>query len=181
MSLRSSRLFKRAVLTIYWIALPVCLLAFVASFTTVSSEGAYQPSWATALVSGALAALIGWCLWLVARSMGHVGDLPSPRRWIIVVIPLALLSLVGLVVMLLGLAWTGLGVWLAVHPDAFDAALTYPEGAISGRWAGGLTVGFGLIAVVGGTALNIPLLRLLTRRRSETPSPADAAALDTTP
>ena len=65
MSLRSSRLFKRAVLTIYWIALPVCLLAFVASFTTVSPEGAYQPSWATALVSGALAALIGWCLWLV--------------------------------------------------------------------------------------------------------------------
>jgi hypothetical protein len=180
MSLRSSRLFKRAVLAIYWVALPICMLAFIASFATVSPEGAYQPSWGTALVSGALAALIGWRLWLLARSMGHVGELPSPRRWIIVVIPLAMLSLVGLVVMLLGLAWAGLGVWLVMQPEAFDGALTYPDGAIAGRWGGALTAGFGLIALIGGAALNIPLLRLLTRRSFETPSPADPAALDTT-
>ncbi|MBA3999068.1 hypothetical protein [Brevundimonas sp.] len=181
MSLRSSRLFKRAVLAIYWVALPICLLAFVASFTAMSPDGAYQPSLGTALVSAALAGLIGWRLWLIARSMGHVGELPSPRRWIIVVIPLALLSLVGLAVMLLGLVWTGLGLWLALEPGALEGALIYPDGVLDSRWAGALTAGSGLIALIGGAALNIPLLRLLPRRRSETPSPADAAALDTMP
>ncbi|MFN3816054.1 hypothetical protein [Brevundimonas sp.] len=181
MTLRSSRLFKRAVLAIYWVALPICLLVLVASFAAVSPEGAYQPSWGTAFVAAALAALIGWRLWLLARSMGHVGELPSPRRWIIVVIPLALLSLVGLTVMLLGLVWTGLGLWLALQPGALDGALVFPEGSMNGLWGGSVLAGFGLVALIGGAALNIPLLRLLTRRRSETPSPADAAALDTTP
>lgn len=179
MKLLSSRAFRKSLVVIYWIALPLCLLVFVASFATFNSTGGYAPSWRMMAGSAALAALIGWRLRLNARALRLVGDMPPPRRLLRVFLPLALLSFVGLAVILLGIAWTGLGLWMAFQPGALDSRLFYPGGMIDGRLSGFLLASLGLLTLVVGLALNLPLLRILNRKPAETPSPAEPAVLDT--
>lgn len=156
---------------IYWIALPLCVLAFVASFATVSPEGRYAPSWTIAPVAAALAGVIGWRLWLYRRALGAAGPLPSGPRVLSAFLPRILLAVLGVVVILLGLAWTGFGLWLALDP---------PSIAQSGDRLFNLAIaGGGLLTLGLGAALNWPLLRLLTRRPAENPSPVAPVALDT--
>ena len=178
MKLLSSRAFRKSLVAIYWIALPLCLLTFVASFATFSLDG-YAPSWRLMAGSAALAAFIGWRLRLNARALGLVGDMPPRRRLLRVFLPLALLSLVGLAVILLGIAWTGLGLWLAFQPGALDSRLFHPEGVMDGRLSSFLLAAFGLLTLVVGVAFNLPLLRILNRKPAETPSPVEPAVLDT--
>jgi len=173
------RMFGRVVIAVYWLALPLCLLVFVGSFASVSPTGTYQPIWMSAAGSAGLALLIGWRLWLNTRALGHGGPLPSLRKLVFVFLPLVLLALVCAGVALLGLVWLGLGLWLAVQPGAPDSALIYTAGIMDGRVTGGLMAGLGVLVLLAGMALNLPILRLLTRRQPEAPSPADAVTLDT--
>ena len=153
-SFSRSRSFRRGLTVIYWIALPLALLAMAGSVMPGNQYQGWLPSGAYAVAFGLFAAIIGWRLWLNSRSLGHVA--PSVRRLTLVLVPLCLLAIAGLIIALLGASWVGIGVWFTVHPH-----MTAPPA----YWAL-VTAALGLLTMLLGAALAFPFIRTVRRRPS---------------
>ncbi|WP_298161502.1 hypothetical protein [Brevundimonas sp.] len=153
-SFTRSRSFKRVLTVIYWIALPLVLLAMVGSVLPGNQYEGPLPSWVYALGFAAFAALIGWRLWLNSRALGYAT--PSAGRVLRVIAPLGLLAIAGLVVALLGAAWIGIGLWLTFDPEAGPA----------GPWPLGTAI-VGFLSLIFGLALTLPFIRVVRRAPPE--------------
>ena len=156
-SLARSRLFKRVVQVVYWIALPITLLGAFGALTN-SEVGNSKPLLLPALGLLALAALIGWRLWVNSRALDYAGEPMSVSRLFFVILPLGFLAMAGLVVSLLGISWVSIGVWSAFQPHGGLAAF-------------GLGL-IGLVTVLAGGGLTLPLFLVLRRRTTKTSSVA---------
>ena len=150
-SFTRSRSFKRVLTVIYWIALPLVLLAMVGSVLPGGQYAGPFPSWVYALGFAAFAALIGWMLWLNSRALGYAT--PSASRFLRVIVPLGLLAVAGLVIVLLGATWIAIGIWLTVDPEAGPA----------GPWPLGTAL-IGLLTLIFGLALTLPFMRVVRRK-----------------
>ncbi|MFN3669157.1 MAG: hypothetical protein ACK4VY_07590 [Brevundimonas sp.] len=155
--------FRRAVVVVYWIALPLALLLCAGSLMAGVLGDAGGNSWLMAAGAGAIAGLIAWRLWLNSRALGRTGPLPSKRRLITVFVPLAALAFAGIGLAGLGLIWLSVGLWLLIGPEA--APFSY-QSLASGV---ALPVSGILLILVGG-AMILPLRRSLKPR----PRPVDA-------
>lgn len=153
-SFTRSRSFKRVLTVIYWIALPLVLLAMVGSVLPGGQYAGPLPSWVYALGFAAFAALIGWRLWLNSRALGDAT--PSTGRLLRVVLPLGLLAVAGLIIVLLGVTWIAIGIWLTVDPEAGPA----------GPWPLGTAI-FGFLTLIFGLALTLPFIRVVRRAPPE--------------
>ena len=142
-------LFRKAVVVFYWSVLPLVLLGGLGGVFAAVVNPANPRPWVSTAGAAAFAGLIGWRLWLNSRAVGWGGPMPSARRLLLVFAPLAGVALIGVVVMVLGLAWLAAGLWYADR-GAEDAAI----GALIG----------GVLALAGGAALIVPLALRLRRR-----------------
>lgn len=160
-SFTRSRSFRRGLTVIYWIALPLVLLAAIGAVLPGNEYQGWLPSWVYAAGFVAFAALICWRLWLNSRTLGYAT--PSAGRFLRVILPLGLLAIAGLVIALVGAVCIGLGVWLTVDPQ-----LDQPPGF----WAIGTAV-IGVFAVAFGLLLTIPFFRAMRRKPSKEPEAAE--------
>ncbi|RZJ81496.1 MAG: hypothetical protein EON88_31005 [Brevundimonas sp.] len=147
--LRRSRLFKRLVVAVYWVAVAVCLLGALGAFISPATPNVrWSAGFAFALAGGVFV----WRLWLYRRALGLTAGFPDPLRLSLVWIPLAFLALGGCMVALLGMTWIAIGLWLAAGGA--------PEGMIPLA-----TSAMGLVALPLGGLMCWPLARLVRRRR----------------
>ncbi|MFC7377980.1 hypothetical protein [Brevundimonas sp. GCM10030266] len=150
--------FRGSVVVIYWLVLPLALLAAAGWTISLFIDPASPRSWPMATGSILFCGLLIWRLWLNSQALGRAGPLPSPRRFWSVYAPLGLLALVGLCI--LGLGISGAFVTTAlpdVAPDAFP-----------------LAIGLSAALIVIGALMCWPILRLLLRKPAE-PAPAPEA------
>ena len=142
-------LFRKAVVVFYGLLLPLVLLGCLGGIFVAVVNPANPRSWLSAVGAAAFAGLIGWRLWLNSHAVGWGGPMPSARRLLLVFAPLAAMALAGLALLILGLAWLGIGLWLA-------------DGGFEDSAVGPL-IG-GVLALAGGTALIVPLALRLRHR-----------------
>jgi hypothetical protein len=153
-------LFRKSVVVFYWVALPLVLLACTGGLISGVLAPDGVRSWAPVGGAAVLAVLIGWRLWLNSRSVGWGGPMPPPRRLLLVFAPLAVLAAAGLGMAALGFAWLALGVWLMMGPDSATSGF---RDLVTGA---ALPIGGGIVLVMAGAALTLPLFRSLRRRRA---------------
>jgi len=156
-------LFRRAVVIIYWIALPVAVMVCLGWLLSVGVGGSGRAPWTIGVGAGVFAVLIAWRLWLNSRALARTGPLPSARRLLLVVLPFALLALAGAALLGLGLVWISMGVRLLFGPEL--ATSGYRD-LVSGA---ALPIGGGILMAAVGGAMIIPLGWSLKTR----PQPAD--------
>lgn len=157
-------LFRKSVVVIYWAALPLALLVCAGWLIGALMDPSSARSWIMAAASAAFAGLIGWRLWLNSRSEGWGGPMPPPRRLLLVFAPLAILALAGIGVAAAGVVLLAFGIGLLTSPDQAGAGF----GALA--QGASLYLGGGVLVVLIGAALTLPLLRRLRRR----PAAADS-------
>lgn len=147
-------LFRKAVVVFYWLILPLVLLACLGGVFAALVNPANPWPWLSAAVAAAFAGLIGWRLWLNSRAVGWGSSMPSLRRLLLVFAPLAAMALAGLVLMFLGLAWLGVGLW-------------YADGGFEDSAVGALVGGVFTLGV--GAALIAPLALRFRRQPEKSP------------
>lgn len=148
----------------YWITLPLSLLVWMGWLAGAVMDPADTRSWLMSAGAAALAAVIGWRLWLNSRSVGWSGPIPQTRRLLLVFLPLTVLAIAGTGVAATGLAVLALGVGLLASPD------TRAVGTGGLAMGAALYLGGGVLIVLVGAALTFPLLRSLGRK----PAPVDS-------
>ena len=137
---------------IYWIALPLALLAaggWISSLFFVPEE---TRNWWFAAGSVGFCALLIWRLWLNSHALGRTGPFPPPRRFWRVFVPLGLLALVGLC-----LAGLGMGAAILAATGLRQA----PPGVMP------TAVGAAVFLITLGCGMCWPLVSRLLRRPSE--------------
>jgi hypothetical protein len=173
-----TRPFRRFVVIVYWIVLPLCLAALAVSFVTVNADGQYQPEWRLALGAALMALLVGWRLRLNSRALGGPFRFPSAGRVARVFIPLGLLAALGWLFILLGVAWIGLGIWMFSDAGVAETLSTGNHDPWSAKATAGMLIPVGLIAVSLGAVPNWFFWRLFRSRAPESTSPEAVADLE---
>ncbi|PZN97794.1 MAG: hypothetical protein DCF29_21980 [Alphaproteobacteria bacterium] len=173
-----TRPFRRFVVIIYWVVLPLCLAALAVSFVTVSEDGQYQPEWRLALGAALMALLVGWRLKLNSRALGAGTRFPSAGRVMTVFAPLGALAALGWLLILLGVAWVGLGIWVLSDLNNADALFPVEPDTWSAKVTAGMLMIFGLVAVCLGAVPNWFFWRLFRRRVPESTSPEAVVDLE---
>lgn len=150
--------FRKSVVIFYRVALPLCLLVCAGWLIGALMDPAAMRSWLMSAGAAAFALVIGWRLWLNSRSVGWGGPMPPPRRLLLVFLPLTILALAGLGVWTTGLAFLSFGIGLITSPDSAGAGFRdLVPGAV-------LYLGGGVLIIIAGVALTLPLLRSLRRK-----------------
>lgn len=151
--------FRKAVVVVYWIALPLVLLLCAGWLIGAVMHPSDGRSWMMGLGAAAFAGLIAWRLWLNSRSLGQGGPVPPIRR-LLLVLPLTVLALVGIGVVTSGVVLLSAGFWVLLGPEA--ATSGFRDLVAGSAWL----IGLGLLFVAAGAGLATPLiLRLRTRPR----------------
>jgi len=173
-----TKIFRRSVVVLYWAVLPICFLAFAVSFVTIAEDGRYQPEWRLAVGAVVLAALLVWRLRLNNRALGNPSGFPSPARLLKAFMPLGVLAGFGLLLILLGLVWVGIGVWVLVDARHAGSLLMTDMDVLSVRTTGLLLIPFGVAAMAMGVASNWFFWRLFRRKAPESTFPQATADLE---
>lgn len=147
-------LFRKAVVVIYWVTLPLALLVCAGWLIGAVMKPADAQPWMMA-GAAAFAGLVGWRLWLNSRALGWGGPMPPAPRLLMVFAPLAAVAFAGIGVMAVGLAWLIYGFWLTDVPHAGDVAV-------------GPLIG-GVLSLGVGGALIAPLALCLRRKPGANP------------
>ncbi len=161
------RAFRGSVVVIYGVTLPLALLGAMGGAVGLAFAQSEPPAYQLPLTLGcvAVAALLAWRMWLNARAMGWAGPPPGPQRLLLVWAPLVALALIGLCVVLFGLVWIALAVFLMHRHDPIQlTAMTAALGALT--------------TLIGGLMI-WPVFSLSRRRRSG--SGGDQTAPDADP
>lgn len=163
------RLFRRFVVIVYWAALPLCLLVAVAALFNAPA-----PNWPLAAAAAAFALLVMWRLRLNRLALGHSAAVPGAGRLVRVFLPLGVLALLGVLAILLGLAWIVIAIVMArdpsmmIAPELAQASTVYP-------W---LLGGSGVILVGIGAAVVWPFVRLFRKTPAVPSSPQPQGAIE---
>jgi len=157
-------LFRKAVVAVYWLALPISLLVCAGWLIGAVMNPSDLRSWMMAAGAGVFCGVVAWRLWLNSQALGWAGATPGHRRLLLVVLPFLILALAGVAVATLGVVWLAAGIWLVTGSE--PATSGYRD-LVSGPT---LPIVGGALLILVGAALGVPLLRSL-RRKAEAPDP----------
>lgn len=148
------RAFRGSVVVIYGVTLPLALLGAMGGAIGLAFAPSEPPAYQLPLTLGcaAVAGLLAWRMWLNARAMGWAGPAPGPRRLLLVWAPLVALALIGLGVVLFGLVWIALAVFLMHRQDPLQMTAT--------------TAVLGVLTTIVGGLMIWPAFSFSRRRRS---------------
>lgn len=159
--MKAGRALSKVLVVFYVVLTPLAALSAFGGWMMVAQ--APQAQWETpvALASTLLALLLPWRIWLHARS-GQGGQPALGLWWRIA------LGVPGGILLVMGLAYAGFGVWIAVDPSLTQAvADQVSRGSIAAS-----AIVIGLIVAAVGALMATPLVRALLRKAP--PAPADA-------